>query len=101
MRPDVLFATGIALIALSLLAMGLRLISATTGFGILALSQLAMSLIGFITGSTVGASINAGCAAFFAWQWWRGGGGGGTRRRLRRVMERFQGVRRTAPVAGS
>lgn len=37
-------------------------------------------------------------AGFMLWLWWRNGGGDGTKRRLKKLKERFEGTRRTAPV---
>ncbi|MEW1565763.1 hypothetical protein AB0454_22590 [Streptomyces sp. NPDC093509] len=43
--------------------------------------------------------MNVAGGALFAWMWWNSGGGDDTKRRLKSWAGRFEGVRRTAPVA--
>ncbi|MFF7966709.1 hypothetical protein ACFZC3_15245 [Streptomyces sp. NPDC007903] len=48
-------------------------------------------------GSMLWTLVNTAMAAWWFYGWWHGGGGDDTRRKLRRLRDRFQGVRRTAP----
>ncbi|MGC5239035.1 hypothetical protein ACPXCH_04555 [Streptomyces albogriseolus] len=54
-----------------------------------------------LLGNSVIAALNSATLALTLWLWWNSGGGDGTRRRLRSWRRRFEGVRRTAPVASS
>lgn len=54
-----------------------------------------------VIGWTFMVYLNAGVAAWCAWDWWKGGGGDDTKRRLKRWASRFQGVRRTAPAGAA
>lgn len=92
---------GTAIMVLVLAARMSRWISDTAAYGLVALSQIAVCLGGFVTGNTVAASISGAAAGYLAWRWWSGGGGDATKRHIRQWIERFRGVRRTAPVSGS
>jgi hypothetical protein len=45
-----------------------------------------------------GAAWAAVFVAYCLWRWWNSGGGDDTKRRLRKLKEKFDGVRRTAPA---
>lgn len=49
--------------------------------------------------NTLGVSIDVAFIIWGTWIWWNGGGGDDTKRRLRKLAEKFEGVRRTAPQA--
>lgn len=70
-----------------------------TGYALMAWSVALSGLRDVLKGNAFWAALDAGLMAWFLWAWWNSGGGDGTRRRLRRWARRFQGVRRTAPVA--
>jgi hypothetical protein len=87
-----------SIVMLALAARMIGWISVTTTYGLLALSQIAVCIGGFVTGNTIAASISGAAAGYLAWRWWDGGGSNGTRRRLGKFVNRFRGVRRTAPA---
>lgn len=72
-----------------------------TGYALVAWGVALSGLRNVLGGHALWAAIDAGLTAWVLWMWWHRGGGDGTRRRLRRWARRFQGVRRTAPVAAS
>lgn len=62
-----------------------------------AASQAVLAVNDFLIRMPLGA-LNAVSCGWLLWLWWTHGGGDGTRRRLRRLRNRFSGVRRGAPV---
>jgi hypothetical protein len=51
-----------------------------------------------VANSTGIACCSAVCAALALYFWWTSGGDDDTKRKLKKLKERFEGVRRTAPA---
>lgn len=93
----VLYAAGWALLVCGLAVQVALPLRRQMGRLTVAAAQGCFALSAFLDRNPFGA-LNAAACAYCLWAWWRGGGGDGTRRRLRRLRERFEGSRRTAPA---
>lgn len=87
--------------AVVLIAAATGRIAPVTFMGWFAVVNAILALANVLIDSPALASFHAAVGALAAWLWRKGGGGDGTRRRLKRWVRRFEGVRRTAPAAGT
>lgn len=68
-------------------------------YGMLGLASLVFMVGSVIDHRTTGALLDSAVTAWYGYRWWTGGGGDDTKKRLRKIARRFEGARRTAPVA--
>jgi hypothetical protein len=95
----ILTITGAALCVVAFATQLTGRLAGHRALGLVALGNLATAIDALRAHDQVVVAVNGGVAAMAAWAWWKGGGGDGTKRRLRELGRRFQGVRRTAPMA--